>query len=349
MSGIGDTFTLDTVIQAGENQANVFLTNLENIFSHPRAEIIDFCEKLDESQLLVIRADLHEKLKEILPAYSSSSLYARRRKKNLCEDVFTTGYCVRNRLEDRFLRKCVKTDSNDKLYQEVEEPVAEAVQEGDDVMQMYLTLQTTVNRLSHKLNVLTTRVGVLEDELSSAYVTIEILRKPESPKTLPLTRLNNLPRDSGTDGQQDQTLQNGHRPNQILPDPDATNSFRLSIDPVSISVKKSELDLLQQCLLSDSATQSFYRYLFSVWNNGERKLLSNTLLYRVLSYCDIKHINFTKYISNDVYKKCIKGSISAAYNDIVPGTNGLVDSLRNLFSNYNSDSRTITSLLTKSF
>ena len=123
----------------------------------------------------------------------------------------------------------------------------------------------------------------------------------------------------------------------------------LFIDPVFISVKKSELDLLQQCLLSDSATQSFYHYLFSVWNNGERKLLSNTLLYRVLSYCDIKHINFTKYITNDVYKKCIKGSISAAYNDIVPGTNGLVDSLRNLFSNYNSDSRTITSLLTKSF
>ena len=85
----------------------------------------------------------------------------------------------------------------------------------------YLTLQATVNRLSHKLNVLTTRVGVLEDELSSAYVTIETLRKPESPKTLPVTRLNNLPRDSGTDGQQEQTLQNGHRPNQILPDPDA--------------------------------------------------------------------------------------------------------------------------------
>ena len=123
----------------------------------------------------------------------------------------------------------------------------------------------------------------------------------------------------------------------------------LFIDPVSISVKKSEIDLLQQCLLSDSPTQSFYHYLFSVWNNGERKLLSNTLLYRVLSYCDIKHINFAKYITNDVYKKCIKGSISAAYNDIVPGTNGLVDSLRNLFSNYNSDSRTITSLLTKSF
>ena len=95
-------------------------------------------------------------------------------------------------------------------------------------MQMYLTLQATVNHLSHKLNVLTTRVGVLEDELSSAYVTIETLRKPESPKTLPVTRLNNLPRDSGTDGQQDQTLQNGHRPNQILLDPDATDSFRLS-------------------------------------------------------------------------------------------------------------------------
>ena len=82
----------------------------------------------------------------------------------------------------------------------------------------------------------------------------------------------------------------------------------LHIDPVSISVKRSELNLLQQCLLRDSTTQSFYRYLFSVWNNGEFKLLSNTLLYRVLSYCEIKHINFKKYISNDVYKKCIKGS-----------------------------------------
>ena len=167
----------DQVCDAGENQVIIFCENLTEIFAHPRAEIIDFCEKLDEGQLLIIRSELYNKLQLILPAYSKLELIARRKKKPLSEDVYVIGYCVISDLEDRRLRKVVKipeTQNETIVPQEQEEYLDNP--ENIDPIQLCLSLKNTVDQLKRKVSILSTCVSVLEDDLTTANDTIVSMR-----------------------------------------------------------------------------------------------------------------------------------------------------------------------------
>ena len=81
------------------------------------------------------------------------------------------GYSVVNSLEDSRLKRITKSPSQ----AELDDP-GEVLASQDNVFQMCLALQKTVDQLKHKVNILSTRVGVLEDELTTANDKILTMR-----------------------------------------------------------------------------------------------------------------------------------------------------------------------------
>ena len=75
-------------------------------------------------------------------------------------------------------------------------------------------------------------------------------------------------------------------------------------------------------------------------------LLLATLVARSRSLCDSYNIDMMKYVLSDDYKTITKQTVSPV---ISPGTNGLVDSVRALLSDYTADKRKILRVLLKSF
>ena len=70
---------------------------------------------------------------------------------------------------------------------------------------------------------------------------------------------------------------------------------------------------------------------------------ARTLVARSRSLCDSYNIDMMKYVLSDDYKTITKQTVSPV---ISPGTNGLVDSVRALLSDYTADKSFIKILLT---
>ena len=113
----------------------------------------------------------------------------------------------------------------------------------------------------------------------------------------------------------------------------------LRIQKASKIVANSSLDLLRSCLLSRSSTSSFYMYLLG------RPRKDMALVARSRSLCDSYNIDMMKYVLSDDYKTITKQTVSPV---ISPGTNGLVDSVRALLSDYTADKHKILRVLLKS-
>ena len=106
-----EEYIFDQIINSGEDIAATFKEKLSEIFTHTQREILDFCGTLDKDQLVAIRSILFDKVQLILPAYNSHELVIRRNKDKLCEDIYVIGNCVVSKLEDRRLKKIVKSDT----------------------------------------------------------------------------------------------------------------------------------------------------------------------------------------------------------------------------------------------
>ena len=102
------------------------------------------------------------------------------------------------------------------------------------------------------------------------------------------------------------------------------------------------LDLLRQCLLSDSNTSEFYCYLLS----QSQSQLSHTLVGRINNFIKDKDIDVLKYVLNNEYRRVIKLRLTKRIPD---GTNGMIDSIRYLLNNYTDNNRAILNVLLKVF
>ena len=77
--------------------------------------------------------------------------------------------------------------------------------------------------------------------------------------------------------------------------------------------------------------------------NCDRQKVKNTLMGRTGAMCDKFNINFIKYMLNDKYSMHVK------HNHYSSASNGYIDSLRTLLSDYNNDNRILVRMMLKSF
>ena len=104
----------------------------------------------------------------------------------------------------------------------------------------------------------------------------------------------------------------------------------LGIDPCSVSISSTALDLLRSSLCSSSATSNFYGYLLKCKNPK----IKNTLIGRCRAICENFNIQMYKYILNSEYAVTVKKTCS--YN-ILSGVNGIVDTVHTLLTDYDYD------------
>ena len=105
----------------------------------------------------------------------------------------------------------------------------------------------------------------------------------------------------------------------------------LGIEYISSTIKRSSLDLLKVCLLNNSMMQKFYCMLMN--EPTVRQVASKTLYGRVSSYCRDKGINLLRYVFSDIYSCEITHKFKNEHI-VKLGTNGLIDSIRGLLTNY---------------
>ena len=173
-----EEYIFDQIINSGEDIAVTFKEKLSEIFAHTQREILDFCGTLDKDQLVAIRSILFDKVQIILPAYNSHELVIRRNKGKLCEDIYVIGNCVVSKLEDRRLKRIVKSDTSSELSLSQADK-STLIGDDTDVLHICATLKSTVDALSLQVSRLKTRVGILEEDLSVAVETIQALKRPK--------------------------------------------------------------------------------------------------------------------------------------------------------------------------
>ena len=108
----------------------------------------------------------------------------------------------------------------------------------------------------------------------------------------------------------------------------------LGIDPCSVSISLSALDLLRSSLSSSAATSNFYGYLLKCKNPK----IKNTLIGRCRAICENFNIQMYKYILNSEYAVTVKKTCS---HNILSGVNGIVDTVRTLLTDYDIYNRAI--------
>ena len=114
----------------------------------------------------------------------------------------------------------------------------------------------------------------------------------------------------------------------------------LGISLISESTNIHSLDLLRQCLLSESNTKRFFCYMMtqSSFNN-------NTLVGRVKKFAVDKNINLLQYVFNDSYRSHVKKASLKSR----PKSSGLIDSIRFIINNYYQSNMEILKILLKAF
>ena len=111
----------------------------------------------------------------------------------------------------------------------------------------------------------------------------------------------------------------------------------MCVDPISVSVSATSMELLKACVLRNSLCQDFYCTILLKGNNYLKS--SKTLAGRVSHFCFENDISIMKYIFDDKYsstqKKCVK---QTSY--VKSGSDGLTESIRYLLSSdYNWNNR----------
>lgn len=103
---------LERLIATMDNAAfvNVFRNNLCQIYTYDQAEIINcLCNMSQAKEMLMeLRLSLYEDAISLLPEYSTTEMFNRRKTSLLAEDVFIFSYCIINKSRDIRLSKLMK-------------------------------------------------------------------------------------------------------------------------------------------------------------------------------------------------------------------------------------------------
>ena len=176
----GSVFEL--VINAGEAFVDVFMQHLSGIFAHSKEEITEVLEKIESvNKLLLLRAQLFEKLQNIIPNLINREMYARRKLRLIAEDIYVIGFSLVSGLEHVLIRSRILKPSqgNESTLTHSQEDVPEEPNIAH-LIEMCSSLKLTVEQLHFKVNKLSNKVEILEGENSSLKISIKRLSQQTS-------------------------------------------------------------------------------------------------------------------------------------------------------------------------
>ena len=113
----------------------------------------------------------------------------------------------------------------------------------------------------------------------------------------------------------------------------------LKIKDIATYINTQSANLLRSCLLYESNASLFYANLMAEQYHTKH---ANTLLYRCSSYFARQNVSILKYVLDDNYKADVLRNVP---ND----PDGLVDTIRYLCANYDSENRDFLQGLIASF
>ena len=102
-------------------------------------------------------------------------------------------------------------------------------------------------------------------------------------------------------------------------------------------INNQTINLLRRCLMGDSLASQLY---WTLYKQGE--LDDKTLLGRASHLIHKNELTFTKTIFNDIFHINTK---SVLFEHVPHGRNGLIDSLRVIFNDYDTDNMNYARML----
>ena len=111
----------------------------------------------------------------------------------------------------------------------------------------------------------------------------------------------------------------------------------LDIQRVESVINNQTINLLRRCLMGDSLASQFY---WTLYKQGE--LDDKTLIGRASHLIQKNELTFTKTIFNDIFHVNTK---SVLFEHVPHGSNGLIDSLRVIFNDYDTDNMNYARML----
>ena len=154
------------VIAAAGDSVNIgdcFRKNIVEVFAHVKREIIDFCGTLEFTTLSIIRHNIFEKVKTIL-SLTNFELIERRKLPNIAEDIYILGFSLVSKSAHKNLQKILK-EKKGNLDKKQSTDLTHN-KDSSDLLVLSGTLQDTVKALTNQVNELSSRVLILEQELS---------------------------------------------------------------------------------------------------------------------------------------------------------------------------------------
>ena len=114
----------------------------------------------------------------------------------------------------------------------------------------------------------------------------------------------------------------------------------LGIEKIEQLIKKQQLSLLRNSLISNSKARTFYLGMMRTHHKGNKDV---SLLSRCKTICNYEKISLQRYIFDDKYEKQCKMKLKTIQRS------GVVDSISNPLRNYNCGSKRIVNLLLKPY
>ena len=114
----------------------------------------------------------------------------------------------------------------------------------------------------------------------------------------------------------------------------------LGIEKIEQLIKRQQLSLLRNSLISNSKARTFYLGMMRTHHKGSKDV---SLLSRCKTICNSEKISLQRYIFDNKYEKQCKMKLKTIQRS------GVVDSISNLLRNYNCDSKRLVNLLLKPY
>ena len=172
------TTVFDSLAQVSqEDLGGVFLEKIQEVFEYDSDEVQRFLLSItpDDTSLSVrdilfsIRSVLHESVKQTFPSQANSELFNRRKMELIAEDIYILGCCITNGILDKRLDKSVKSlngmQPSGSNLAEVNRTTATGSSNAGDLMEICLSLNTTIKDLTEIIDNLKLEVADLKREV----------------------------------------------------------------------------------------------------------------------------------------------------------------------------------------
>ena len=157
------------IAEAGENVniVNSFIEHLTDVFAHVKKEILEFCESLSMSNLLLIRAEIFNQLQSDI-SVDQYELCDRRKIVSLAEDVYVLGFSLVSKSPHKNLYRILKKTKTTVLSSDQSTEIDVSTDDRTEITELVTictTLKKSVKDLQMQLAEVTKRLATMENEI----------------------------------------------------------------------------------------------------------------------------------------------------------------------------------------